>query len=42
MEGPSEQEVVELRARAASVVLSITGSLLVVIGFAFVGRSAFV
>ena len=42
MEPVSKQEEIDLKARAASVVLSITGSLLVAVGLAFVGRSAFV
>lgn len=42
MERRSEQEVIDTKTRAVSVVLSITGSLLVVVGLAFVGRSAFV
>ena len=42
MEPISEEEEIDLKSRAASVVFSITGSVLVAVGLAFVGRSAFV
>jgi hypothetical protein len=42
MEPISEQEEIDLKTRAASVVFSITSSVLVAVGLAFVGRSAFV
>ena len=42
MERISEQEEIDLKMRAASVVFSITSSVLLVVGLAFVGRSAFV
>ena len=42
MDAISEEEEIDLKRRAASVVFSITGSVLMAVGFAFVGRSAFV
>jgi hypothetical protein len=42
MEHASKPAEIDPNVRAAAVVMSITGSLLVVVGLAFVGRSAFI
>jgi len=42
MEPVSVEEEIDLKMRAASVVFSITSSVLLAVGLAFVGRSAFV
>ncbi len=42
MQAISEEEEADLKMRAASVVFSITSSVLVAVGLAYVGRSALV